>query len=48
LPLEESVLGKLKAGSGPDEEEICHMLKEMVGSPEAQTRGFVLDLDFAF
>jgi hypothetical protein len=24
------------------------MLKEMVGSPEAQTRGFVLDLDFAF
>ncbi len=48
LPLEESVLGKLKAGSGPDDEEICHMLKEMDGSPEAQTRGFVLDLDFAF
>jgi hypothetical protein len=47
-PLEESVLAKLKAGGAPSEEEICQMLKEMVISPEAQTRGFVFDLDFAF
>jgi len=47
-PLEEKVLNKLKAGGAPDEDEICEMLKELVASPEAQTRGFVLDLDFAY
>jgi hypothetical protein len=38
----------LKAGGAPTEVEICEMLAEMVASPEAQTRGFVIDLDFAF
>lgn len=41
------MLATLKAGGAPSEEQICEMLVEMVASPEAQTRGFVIDLDFA-
>jgi len=47
-PLEDSVEAKLKAGGAPSDEEINQMLKEMIASPEAQTRGFVIDLDFAY
>jgi len=45
--LEQSVVNKLKAGGAPSEEEICLMLKEMIASPEAQTQGYVIDLDYS-
>lgn len=47
-PLEESVVEQLKAGGAPSENEICQMLTAMIASPEAQTRGFVVDLDFSY
>lgn len=47
-PLERAVADKLKAGGCPSEDEICSMLKDMIASPEAQTQGYVIDLDFAF
>lgn len=47
-PLEESVVNALKAGDCPTEIQICEMLKQMIASPEAQTRGFVIDLDIAY
>jgi hypothetical protein len=42
------VFDKLKAGGAPNDEEINQMLKELIASPEARTRGFVVDLDFSF
>lgn len=47
-PLEESVINQLKAGGAPSEAEICQMMAEMIASPDAQTRGFVIDLDFCY
>lgn len=46
-PLEESVLDALKSGSAPTSDQVDQMLKELTASPEAQTKGFVLDLDFS-
>lgn len=45
-PLEEAVMNTLKAGGAPDSDQIIAMVKELVNSPDANTRGFVLDLDF--
>ena len=45
-PLEEMVLKKLKDGDAPNEYEIDQMLRELITSPEALTKGFVLDLEF--
>lgn len=45
-PLEEKVINTLKAGGAPSDAEICEMIKQMVESNEARTRGYVLDLDF--
>jgi hypothetical protein len=45
-PLEKSVDEKLKNGSGPDQAETIAILKEMVLSPLAQTKGYVIDLTF--
>ena len=44
--MEEMVLNKLKDGDVPNEFEIDQMLRELITSPEARTKGFVLDLDF--
>ncbi len=46
-PLEESVLDALKSGGAPTNDQVDQMLKELTASPEAQTKGFVLDLDFS-
>lgn len=43
-PLEEEVHQTLLVGNGPDDEQQVKMLAEMVISPEAQTKGYVLDL----
>lgn len=37
----------LKSGSAPTSDQVDQMLKELTASPEAQTKGFVLDLDFS-
>ncbi len=45
-PLEEQVLEALKAGAAPSNAQIDAILAEMIASPAARTRGFVLDLTF--
>ena len=44
--LEDQVHQELKAGRGPNDEMITGMLAETIVSPEAQTKGFVIDLPF--
>lgn len=36
----------LKAGKGPDDAQMVQMLADMIASPEAQTKGYVVDLPF--
>jgi len=45
--LEESVLNTLKSGGAPTSAQIDEMIKDLLQSPEASTKGFVLDLDFS-
>ena len=44
--IEEQVHQSLRAGKGPDDEQMVLMLGEAIASPEAQTKGFILDLPF--
>lgn len=45
-PLEKSVHTQLKAGSGPTHDEIIEILKMECASPNAVSKGYVLDLTF--
>jgi hypothetical protein len=45
-PLEEEVLAALQEGSAPTEAQIDAIISEMISSPAAVSRGFVLDLNF--
>ena len=44
--LEEEIHHSLLVGKGPDEDQQIKIIAEMVTSPEAQTKGYILDLPF--
>ena len=44
--LEMAVYASMKAGGGPTHEQNVQILKMFMNSPEAQTKGYVLDLNF--
>lgn len=41
---EEEVFHILKAGKGPSDAQMVRMLADLVASPEAQTKGYIIDL----
>ena len=41
---EEDIFQTLKAGKGPCDSQMVKMLAELVGSDQAQTKGFIVDL----
>lgn len=44
--LEEGVQSALKTGSGPSDPQIVEIIKSMTYSPQAKTRGYILDLPY--
>lgn len=44
--LEEEVHQALLVGKGPDDDQQVRIIAEMIASPEAQTKGYIIDLPF--
>ena len=41
------VADALLAGSGPSDDQVDKILREQITSPEARTKGYILDVDYS-
>jgi hypothetical protein len=45
-PLEQSLYSNLRSGSGPSDADNVEILRQMINSPAARMKGYILDLSF--